>query len=84
MTGLGRKRTFTDGCLQPKAVVLRYLISVNWEGRLDGLYVAICFVRSRTDVWMLVARLLAVPIEEVDQEMRTRWNRSHEGTRFPE
>lgn len=32
----------------------------------------------------LVARLLAVPIEEVDQEMRTRWNRSHKGTRFPE
>ena len=32
----------------------------------------------------LVARLLGLPIEEVDQEMRMRWNRSHTGIRFPE
>jgi Helix-turn-helix domain len=30
----------------------------------------------------LVARLLNVPIEEVDQEMRLRWNQSHKGRRF--
>jgi len=32
----------------------------------------------------LVARLLGLPIEEVNQEMRARWNRLHKGTRLPE
>ena len=32
----------------------------------------------------LVAGLLGLPVEEVDQEMRGRWNRSHGKTRFSE
>jgi transcriptional regulator with XRE-family HTH domain len=32
----------------------------------------------------LVARLLGLPIEEVDEEIRTRWNRLHRGMQFGE
>jgi len=32
----------------------------------------------------LVARLLSLPIEQIDREMRPRWNRSHKAMRFPE
>lgn len=32
----------------------------------------------------LVARLLNLPVENVDSEMRARWNRSHKGIQFPE
>lgn len=32
----------------------------------------------------LVAKLLGAPVENLDQEMRERWNRSHKGTRFRE
>ncbi len=32
----------------------------------------------------LVAQLLGESVEDLAQEMRTRWNYSHKGTRFPE
>ena len=32
----------------------------------------------------LVAQLLALRVEEIDQQMKDRWNRSHKGIRFRE